>query len=255
MFRLKLYSGLLFVAFLQLSCKKDSPIKEPDKSDDPVLVIYFEPTVYSSPLIPNKKIYTNFSNDSFTVSKFNYYISNIRLRRADSSIYQVPESYHLIEHVEGIQKITLFNFPEGDFTEMEFLIGVDSLRNVSGSQSGDLDPSRNMFWDWDTGYIFYKLEGKFNTLAWPEFGDYAIHIGGYSGKDNAIQKCSFPLKDGLRTRKYKVTTITFTVKLEEVFETPTKMDFTHYYITLENNNAKMISENYRDMFILQSIQH
>lgn len=250
------YRVLLFLVLAALlSCKKDEAVAPPVQSDNPVLTIVFNPTVYSEPLVANSKTYTNFSNDTFTVSKFNYYISNIRFKRTDSTYWSVPESYHLIEHVEGIQKIILQNLPEGEFIQMDFLIGVDSLRNMSGSQKGDLDPARNMFWDWNTGYIFYKLEGTFNTLAWPEMGEYAIHIGGFSGKENAIQSCSFELNTPLQLKKKSASKITFEVKLEEVFQTPTSMDFSYYYLTLPNNNSRMISENYRDMFLLKKVEN
>jgi hypothetical protein len=246
MFKLNFSVMVLAGLILLSSCKKDEPV---EAKLNPILNIVFEPTVNSEALIPETKWYTNFSKDSFTVSKFNYYISNIQLKRADGSAYSVPESYHLIQHVEGINTITLTNLPEGDFTGIDFLIGVDSLRNVSGSQSGDLDPAKNMFWDWNTGYIFYKLEGRFNTLSQPVQGDYAMHIGGFEGKDNCIQSCSYALTTAMQLRKDRTSKVHFTVKLEEVFQNPKFIDFDYYYATLVNNNSREISENYRDMFL------
>ena len=32
--------------------------------------------------------------------------------------------------------------PEGNYTKVEFLIGVDSLRNTKGAQTGDLDKGK-----------------------------------------------------------------------------------------------------------------
>jgi hypothetical protein len=157
--------------------------------------------------------------------------------------------------VEGINTVSLSNLPEGDFIGIEFLLGVDSLRNVSGSQTGDLDPSKNMFWDWNTGYIFYKLEGRFNTLTNTVKGDYAIHIGGYKGKDNCIQACSFSLNKALQLRADKTSGVYFKVKVEEVFQNPKFIDFDYYYATLPNNNSKEISENYRDMFLQYKVEN
>jgi len=254
MFRIIFIEVFVFVLLIVVSCKKDKPVPEPINSQNPSLIIEFEPTVYSEPLVANTKWYTNLSKDSFTVSKFNYYISNIRFMRSDSTYFVVPESYHLIEHVERKQKIILNAMPEGEYIGLDFLIGVDSLRNVSGSQTGDLDPSKLMFWDWNTGYIFFKLEGKFTTLIWPDEGDYAIHIGGFSGKDNAIQSCQFNLPDTLHLKKQITSKLYFKVKLEEVFQNPVYIDFSYYYATLPNNNAKMIADNYRDMFHLYKVE-
>lgn len=235
-----------------MSCTKDEPVVP---KNDPALTFIFEPTVNAEPFVADTKWYTNFSKDSFTVTKFSYYISNIKLKKSDGSTYSVPESYHLLQHVEGVHTISLKKLPEGDFTGIEFLIGVDSLRNVSGSQTGDLDPSKNMFWDWNTGYIFYKLEGRFNTLTNPIVGDYAMHIGGFKGKDNCIQACSFPLNNALQLRKDKLCKVYFKVKLEEVFQNPLFIDFDYYYATLPNNNSKEISENYRDMFLPYKVEN
>lgn len=252
MFRWRLISFVFLSVGILVSCKKDEPV---ETQSDPALTIVFEPSVNSEPFVADTKWYTNFSKDSFTVTKFNYYISNIKLKKSDGSTYSVPESYHLLQHVEGINKISLTKLPEGDYTGVQFLIGVDSLRNVSGSQSGDLDPSKNMFWDWNTGYIFYKLEGRFNTLTKPVKGDYAIHIGGYKGKDNCIQSCSFSLSNALQLRKNKQSKVYFKVKLEEVFQNPLFIDFDYYYATLPNNNSKEISENYRDMFLPYKVEN
>ncbi len=252
MFRIRLFSVLLLGAGALISCKKDEPIQTQAK---PALNLVFEPTVNSEPFVADTKWYTNFSNDSFTVSKFNYYISNIKLKKSDGSSYAVPESYYLLQHVEGINSIALKNLPEGDFIGVDFLIGVDSLRNTSGSQTGDLDPSKNMFWDWNTGYIFYKLEGRFTTLTNPVAGDYAMHIGGYKGKDNCIQACSFSFNSALQLRKEKLSKVYFKVRVEEVFQNPLFIDFDYYYATLPNNNSKEISENYRDMFLFYKLEN
>jgi hypothetical protein len=38
-----------------------------------------------------------------------------------------------------------------NITAIKFLLGVDSLKNVSGIQTGALDPAKGMFWTWNTG--------------------------------------------------------------------------------------------------------
>jgi hypothetical protein len=42
------------------------------------------------------------------------------------------------------------------YNRLSFVIGVDSARNVSGAQTGALDPANGMFWTWNTGYIMAK---------------------------------------------------------------------------------------------------
>jgi hypothetical protein len=202
----KFLAGLILSLLLAGGCRKDDkilsvlqvgayrdtalPVPVDTGSHQPVdtlhptpakLIIRFKAMVNGLPLQPNTKKYHNSSEDTFTVSKFNHYVSKLRLLRNDGSFYEEPESYHLMKHVEGVNSFTLSNLPDGDFTGLQFLIGVDSLRNVSGIQSGDLDVSHGMFWDWNTGYIFFKLEGDYRSQNVPGGAQYAIHIGGFSG--------------------------------------------------------------------------
>ncbi len=104
--------------------------------------------------------YTNSSGESFTVTKLKYYISNVRLLNADSVVYSLPDGYFLVdESNQPSTKLSFPNVPGGAYTSIKFTLGVDSARNVSGAQTGALDPANGMFWTWSSGYIFYKLEG------------------------------------------------------------------------------------------------
>ena len=49
------------------------------------------------------------------------------------------------------------------FSKLKFQLGIDSLTNVSGAMGGDLDPTKGMYWTWQSGYINMKIEGKSNS--------------------------------------------------------------------------------------------
>jgi hypothetical protein len=59
-----------------------------------------------------------------------------------------------------------------------FLFGVDSLTNTSGAFGADLDPTRGMYWAWNSGYINWKLEGSSPVSPGPK-GQFSMHLGGY----------------------------------------------------------------------------
>ena len=107
-------------------------------------------------------LYTTLLNDQLTLTTFNYYVSNIKLKKADGTIWTQEESYHLYkadDQSNGQFTINLQEVPQGQYTELTFSIGVDPLRNSSGAQEGVLDPLNGMFWTWKTGYMFVKSEG------------------------------------------------------------------------------------------------
>lgn len=147
-----------------------------------------DPTVYI-PLVLNTKTYTNAANESYTISKFRYYISNIKLKKADGSVYAVPESYYLIDAgATPDSEIELNNIPLGNYTGMSYVIGVDSARNVSGAQTGALDTSHGMYWDWNQGYIFMMFEGT-SPQSTAAANILQYHVGGFrnSTNTNALQ--------------------------------------------------------------------
>ena len=244
--------ALVLLAF-QTSCVKDTVVVE--EKPEPKVQVDFKAVVRTTPVVPVTGWYTNASLDSFTVTKFNYYISNIKLFSDNGTVYTEPESYHIIKHVEGLTNFTMDNVPEGTYTRMEFLIGVDSARNVSGSQTGALDPVHQMFWEWNTGYIFYKLEGSFNTLTQPTKADYVIHIGGFTGRYSCLQKVSINLGSGYKAIKGNTGKIHFNTHVEEVFTKPATIGFDDYYNAVGNPMFKALSDNYKDMFELNGIEN
>ena len=63
---------------------------------------------------------------------------------------------------------------------------IDSVTNVSGALGGDLDPTKGMYWTWQSGYINFKLEGKSN-LCPTRKNEFHFHLGGYLHPYNALK--------------------------------------------------------------------
>lgn len=252
---------LFFLALGFFACRKDpldpqkvNEVQEPLKPvEKPSATFVFRATANGETLVPETKWYTNSSLDSFTVTKFNYYISNIKLIGANGTVYAEPESYHLIQHVEGNERFTISDLAPGTYTAMEFMIGVDSIRNVSGAQTGALDVANQMFWDWDTGYIFYKLEGEFNTVSKPFRDMYAIHIGGFSGPLSCLRSGRLVFPQALVADGGK-STVRISAAAEEVFDSPEKIGFDDYY-PVSDRTFFSLSLNYTNMFSVESVEN
>ncbi len=124
------------------------------------------------------------TGDSLTFTTFKFYVSNLKFKKNDGSWYMVPESYYLIDAaVNGGSMISLSDLPAGTYTAMEYTLGVDSTRNVSGAQTGALSTTHGMFWSWNSGYIMVKAEGTSPNSA---TGDFAYHLGGFTGANNVV---------------------------------------------------------------------
>lgn len=254
---------LLFALAFNWSCKKEEPpaaiTPEPTPSGETGSVkLEFRNEVSGAPLVFGTK-YTNANGDTFTVSKFNYYISNIVLKKEDGSNYVVPESYHIVKHsVASTQNITLQKIPTGNYQNISFMLGVDSARNVSGAQTGDLDPVKasDMYWSWSSGYIFLKLEGSS-----PQSGDpsksITYHIGGYGGANKTQRNFNFGFTSTTaKVSQSQTPTIQFIADVNELFDTPNKLNFVLDYSRISAGaGAKKYADNYADMIRLKFVNN
>jgi len=143
--------------------------------------------VFGANMVPwelNKTYVHTKTFDTLTFTTFKFYVSNIRLKKTDGTWWAQPESYHLVDAgVANGSTISITNVPVGEYTTVEYMMGIDSLHNVSGSYTGALSLSNAMFWDWNSGYIMLKAEGKSPNAP---NGGFAFHLGGFSGDNNII---------------------------------------------------------------------
>jgi hypothetical protein len=255
MFRLSIPLILILVAFF--GCKKDEPVFQKSGPGGEVYskaALDFKLFANGTPLL-DSTLYTNAQGDSFSVNRFNYYISNIKLTRADGFVYHEKDVYRLVKHMDGEESFIMENVPTGKYSKMEFLIGVDSLRNVSGIQDGALDPVHNMFWDWNSGYIFFKMEGRYRTNTQQFIDDYAIHIGGFKPPHPCLQTASLTFDTLLNIKTGRVPTINIGVTADEVFKRPHDIGFDYYYSHITLETFREVSENYRDMFSVRHMEN
>jgi hypothetical protein len=181
-----LFYWLIVSAIFFASCKKDNstPYNADVKAD---LSVEFDNIAGSSDLQLNTGSYTNSSGETFTVTKLKYYVSNFVLTKTDGTIYTVPQdsSYFLIDESDGTEHAPVLHVPEGEYKSVNFLVGVDSLRSTMdvSFRTGVLDPTSDggdMYWGWNSGYIFFKMEGT--SAASTATGNlFMYHIGGFGG--------------------------------------------------------------------------
>lgn len=116
-----------------------------------------------------------------------FYISNVQLLYNGKLVWSESNSFHLYDVADSLSEMIQLKRLNGfKFNQIRFDLGVDSLTNVSGAMGGDLDPTKGMYWTWQSGYINFKMEGSSNicTNAKKEF---QFHLGGYQAPFNTLQ--------------------------------------------------------------------
>lgn len=258
--------ALLCLNLTFTQCKKNSKEPEPEPLTPAVttpavtggtLQIEFEGAVGDSALVLSSQTYTNQAGNTFNVTLCKYYVSNIRLTKNDNSVWSEPNSYHLIDYSDPSSIILeIPNIPYGEYKALEFMIGVDSTRNVSGAQTGALDPARGMFWTWNSGYIMAKVEGT-SPQSTATANKLTFHVGGFSGSNSVLKTVSPSFGSDVA----KVTTsITPKIHLKcdilEWFQSPNTINFaTLNTVHMPGSDAKKIGDNYADMFSVEHIHN
>lgn len=151
----------------------------------------FEHRVGQALLKLDSVTYYNQRGQAFQISKFKYYLSNFKFYTSTGKIITDASCYLLNEEEPSTKQIT-FKLPEKAYTRLEFEFGVDSLRNVNGINEGALDPINGMYWSWNSGYIFLKLEGT-SPASTATAHHFEYHLGGYKTPYNCRRRIQLSL--------------------------------------------------------------
>ena len=240
--------AFLFVLVASFQQKEIHPV------EFSTLKITFNNTVKNSKIALYDSSYTNPFGEKYTINKFRYYVSNISLK-SDAEDFEFKDQFYLIDEKITESQHLSFSIPEGNYESIKFLLGVDSLHNVSGAQTGALDPIKDMFWTWNTGYVMAKLEGNSpaSTLVNHK---YEFHVGGFSGKYNVLKniELNFPENKALHFAAGKTTEIIINADVDAWWQNPNEIKISEKgNINAPGKWALAISDNYAKMFRIQKI--
>ncbi len=260
-------SILLSTVFLLTACYLFAviPPAKKDKQKKSTVTLKFN-NVFGNENFEFKKEYTTAFGEKLTFITLNYFISNIKFTKKDGSEYIVPQdsSYFLVKHPDSLSNIIhLENIPEGKYTAVTFTIGVDSVRNTLpiAQRSGALDvgaAARGMYWVWNSGYIFFKLEGKTVNEIDSLQKRFQYHIGGYGGYDsktiNNIKVKTLDLKE-LTVSNKKQPVINVQVNIAKFFDNTTPIKVAEHRSVMWGDLSVKIADNYFSIFNLGDVTY
>jgi hypothetical protein len=259
--------AVLAATTLFTACKKEETI---DPNEKGTVLLEFDNVLGNQNLVLNSATYKNGNGDDYTVSMFNYFVSNVKLLKADGTEYAIPqeESYFLIKESDvASQKITLKNVPAGDYNGVKFIIGVDSLRNTMdiSKRTGVLDPATGgagMYWSWNSGYIFVKMEGTSPQAPIDSASNsrkYRMHIGGYGGISsktiNNIKETALKVADVAKVRANTTPTMHIVTDAAKVLSGGTNINLATNATTMFNPFSVNVANNYSTMFKLDHVHN
>lgn len=137
------------------------------------------------------------ANDSthLQITALKCYISNIQFLKNGKIVLEEKNSFHLLDASEiKSLKISINNPQNISFDQLKFNVGIDSATSVAGAMGADLDPTKGMYWAWQSGYINFKLEGT-SALCKTRNNEFQFHLGGYLQPNHCLQTLSFHINN------------------------------------------------------------
>ena len=244
-----LFSALIGAVTLT-SCKKDKHDHDHDPEPGTVKVIVDHKWGMSGASFAlNTELVHPMNSDVMTFTTFKYYVSNFKLKKTDGTWWSHPESYFIVDLSNPSSlTVSLTNVPAGDYTDLEYTLGVDSLRNVSGAQTGALSTSNGMFWSWNTGYIMLKAEG---TSPQSGTGNFAFHLGGFQGTNNIVTTKTVSFGTVLKVEKENNTEVHLIANPAKLFHADPLSSGTN--VMMPGAKAKSMADNFYGGFAFDKI--
>lgn len=244
---------LIPFALLSFFIKQSSPDTSTPKNTGTVKITFVN-TVKGKPLELNTGKYINPFGEAYSISKFKYYISHVSLLKG-KAVFWEPENFHLIDESKPDDLHFSFALGAGEYNSLQFMLGVDSLHNVSGAQTGALDPLNDMFWTWNSGYVMAKIEGS-SPLSTLVNNKLEYHIGGFMGENNVLKniKLNFPPGKLLNIQEGKTSEIIIEADIDTWWQQPNDIKIAgHPVCSTPGPLAKKIADNYSKMFTVKEV--
>lgn len=162
------------------------------QNDKDSVVIHIKP-MWNKEAFFLDSTYVSTTKDIIKITALKFYISNLTSTTEDKNATR--DRAFLIDF-EDKNSLSIFTKKQKNTSlkKIEFHIGVDSIASVSGALSGDLDPSKGMYWAWQSGYINLKIEGSSPSCNTRK-NEFQFHVGGYQKPFYALQTISLKVNN------------------------------------------------------------
>ena len=221
------------------------------------LKIFFLLTANQKKIVFKDSLYINSFNETYKISKLKYYVSSFNL--GNSAVKMNHEKYFLVS-AGNIENAILFeSVPTNSYSTLSFCLGIDSIDNCTGAQTGSLDPINDMFWTWNSGYVYFKLEG--NSQSSPaDMNRIEYHIGGYKNENIAKRKINVNMRSvdtllsPLKIMPDKTTDVFIELNLDNLWNYASDLKISETPICVSpGETAMLIADNFESLFSIKNI--
>lgn len=229
------------------------------------IILKFDNVAGNETLKPDSGMYTNAAGEHFSIRLLQYFISNLQFIDVNGKSYIVPQdsSYFLITTDDSASQSCLVHLPANEYKALSFIIGIDSLRSVSkiDQRKGVLDPSAtDMYWGWNSGYIFLKMEGTSSAAPADPLGlhRFRYHVGGFGAYQsiNNIKNVKLDLPgNSLNLKPGGKTLVRIKADILKIFDGPAQVSISQHNAVMFDTFSAILANNYAQMFSVDAVEN
>jgi hypothetical protein len=250
--------SVLFLLFAQ--CNKCKEVVDPPEPEQETKYVFNWNVVFGNNDLIQGQTYNHIDGYRLLLEDFRGYVSNITLYDENDSAFVIQE----------IALLNWFNDPQLTITSaprtikrISFSLGIPASINTNtdpttypNSSPLSVGGAAGMFWTWNSGYIMAKLEGSSNQSG-ASTKTILYHVGGFKGI-NSVLKTISPSFNGATANVSSTVSPEVHIKCDvmEWFKNPNTINLaTLHTIHMPGANAKLIADNYTDMFSVEHIHN
>jgi hypothetical protein len=241
-----IFISLLF-GLLIISCKSAENVK-PHTVE---LNFNFSHLVDAAPVQLDQLIYQNALDQDFSIKTIKYFISEMKLYKADNSVIIFSDIFYVDIRLPETLNYTLSSkIPEGEYSGISFVYGLTPAENITGRFPDQ--PESLMEWPvpMGGGYHYAKIEGQYIT----EDQYFNFHSGMLDGT-------AYEIHVDLKNQPFTVTgsslDINLKMELQNWFTNPTDWDFIYWGPGIMGNHdaQKTVQENGANVFSFAVVEN
>lgn len=266
-FQFKFIAAVIAAASLFVSCSNDDDNSKIVDGTTGDVELYFDNGIAGNQLVLGNS-YTNSNNETVTINRLNYIISNVVLIKEDGTEYAYPkeDSYFIINHENNELTVHLENIPAGDYKQVRFGLGVDQERIAQGEVAQqafwDLAVANNMGTVWANGYRFINYEGTYTdpSSGHDRHGEIPFYIYQGSSEADNYREVTLNLPTTARVREGDVPSIHLKTDVNALLDGDNKILLhdnvdENETVTLSGENLVKLADNTLKMFVVDHVHN
>ena len=197
-----------------------------------------ENAIGGQPLVLDQPLYTSAAGHTYSVSLFEYILTNLTLHHEDGTKVAIDHAHYCNQDDHDTHHLAPNEIPAGRYTAISFTFGVDGAENVFGNleRTTEFD---NMMWpmmmpmgDGVTDrYHYMRFEGRYGTD-----GVFRIHTGPSGGGDYSFD-VELPIDMEVDGEDWEISLV---MNVDRWIDGPNVWNFADYGMIMGNQAAQAL---------------